>query len=99
MTTNIVDSFNAWLRKKQHQTIYELLIMHMDTLLAMLDNSMHGIEKLKSVVVIFSSFVPSPIILSYGIWWRDNCFGNLCIVVVRDMMNYMCIFMILSCFH
>ena len=88
MITNIVDSFNAWLRKKQHQTIYKLLIMHMDKLLAMLDNHMRGIENWKSmvvpkieeklmsnimsVVVIFSSFVPSPIILSHGIWWRGN---------------------------
>ena len=40
MTTNIVESFNAWLRDKRHQTIYTLLLMHMDKLVAMLDSHM-----------------------------------------------------------
>ena len=47
---NIVESFNAWLREKRHQTIYTLLLMHMDELVAMLDTHMHGTDKWKSVV-------------------------------------------------
>ena len=50
MTTNIVESFNVWLRDKRHQTIYTLLLMHMDKLVAMLDTHMHGTQKWKSVV-------------------------------------------------
>ena len=50
MTTNIVESFNAWLRNERHQTIYTLLLMHMDKLVAMLDTHMRGTEKWKSVV-------------------------------------------------
>ena len=41
MTTNIVESFNAWLREEHHQTIYTLL-MRMDKLVGMLDTHMHG---------------------------------------------------------
>ena len=33
MTTNIVKSFNAWLKEEHHQTIYMLLLMHMDKLI------------------------------------------------------------------
>ncbi|RVW37815.1 hypothetical protein CK203_087862 [Vitis vinifera] len=40
MTTNIAESFNAWLREECHQTIYTLLMMHMDKLVAMLDTHM-----------------------------------------------------------
>ena len=50
MKTNITESFNAWLREEQHQTIYTLLLMHMDKLIAMLDTHMWGTEKWKSVV-------------------------------------------------
>ena len=50
MTTNIVESFNAWLREERHQTIYTLLMMHMDKLVAMLDTHMRGKDKWKSVV-------------------------------------------------
>ena len=50
MTTNIVESFNVWLRDKRHQTIYTLLLMHMDKLVAMLDTHMRGTQKWKSVV-------------------------------------------------
>ncbi|XP_034680770.1 uncharacterized protein LOC117910734 [Vitis riparia] len=50
MTTNIAESFNAWLREKRHQTIYTLLLMHMDKLVAMLDTHMRGTQKWKSVV-------------------------------------------------
>ncbi|KAL6333931.1 hypothetical protein AAG906_039345 [Vitis piasezkii] len=50
MTSNIAESFNAWLRDERHQTIYTLLLMHMDKLVAMLDTHMRGIEKWKSVV-------------------------------------------------
>ncbi|XP_059593539.1 uncharacterized protein LOC109122719 [Vitis vinifera] len=50
MTTNIVESFNAWLREERHQTIYTLLMMHMDKLVAMLDTHMCGTDKWKSVV-------------------------------------------------
>ena len=49
MTTNIVESFNAWLRNERHQTIYTLLLMHMDKL-AMLDTHMRGTQKWKSMV-------------------------------------------------
>ncbi|RVW91753.1 hypothetical protein CK203_045927 [Vitis vinifera] len=42
MTTNIAESFNAWLREERHQTIYTLLMMHMDKLVAMLDTHMRG---------------------------------------------------------
>ncbi|KAL6315450.1 hypothetical protein AAG906_000742 [Vitis piasezkii] len=38
MTTNIAEAFNAWLREERHQTIYTLLLMHMDKLVAMLDS-------------------------------------------------------------
>ncbi|WJZ96735.1 hypothetical protein VitviT2T_015388 [Vitis vinifera] len=50
MTTNIAKSFNAWLREERHQTIYTLLMMHMDKLVAMLDTHMRGTDKWKSVV-------------------------------------------------
>ena len=41
MTTNIAKPFNVWLREKCHQTIY-MLLMHMDKLVAILDNHMRG---------------------------------------------------------
>ncbi|RVW14793.1 hypothetical protein CK203_091052 [Vitis vinifera] len=44
------ESFNAWLREERHQTIYTLLMMHMDKLVAMLDTHMRGTDKWKSVV-------------------------------------------------
>ena len=50
MTTNIAEFFNAWLREERHQTIYTLLLMHMDKLVAMLDTHMRGTDKWKSVV-------------------------------------------------
>ena len=50
MTTNIIESFNAWLREERHQTIYMLLLIHIDKLVAMLDTHMHGTYKWKSVV-------------------------------------------------
>ena len=50
MKTNIVESFNAWLREECHQTIYTLLLMHMDKLVVMLDTYMCGTKKWKSVV-------------------------------------------------
>ena len=50
MTTNIVESFNAWLREECHQTIYTLLLMHMDKLATMLDTHMRGTNKWKSMV-------------------------------------------------
>ena len=50
MTTNNVESFNAWLKEERHQTIYTLLLMHMDKLVSMLDTHMHGIKKWKNVV-------------------------------------------------
>ena len=49
MKTNIIASFNTWLRDERHQTIYTLLLMHMDKL-AMLDTHMRGTQKWKSVV-------------------------------------------------
>ncbi|RVW97995.1 hypothetical protein CK203_029089 [Vitis vinifera] len=42
MTTNIAEAFNAWLREERHQTIYTLLLMHMDKLVGMLDTHMRG---------------------------------------------------------
>ena len=45
MTSNIAESFNAWLRDEHHQTIYTLLLMHMDKLVAMLYTHMRGTEK------------------------------------------------------
>ena len=50
MTTNIAESFNSWLREKCHQTIYTLLLMHMDKLVGMLTNHISETEKWKSVV-------------------------------------------------
>ncbi|RVW13602.1 hypothetical protein CK203_088780 [Vitis vinifera] len=50
MTSNIPESFNAWLRDEHHQTIYTLLLMHMDKLVAMLDTHMRGTQKWKRVV-------------------------------------------------
>ncbi|WJZ99969.1 hypothetical protein VitviT2T_018371 [Vitis vinifera] len=50
MTTNIAESFNVWLREERHQTIYTLLMMHMDKLVAMLDTHMRDTDKWKSVV-------------------------------------------------
>ncbi|RVW84418.1 hypothetical protein CK203_040615 [Vitis vinifera] len=50
MTSNIAEAFNAWLREERHQTIYTLLLMHMDKLVAMLDTHMRGTQKWKSVV-------------------------------------------------
>ena len=50
MTTNIAESFNAWLRNERHQTIYTLLLMHMDKLVAMWDTHILGTQKWKSVV-------------------------------------------------
>ncbi|RVW28083.1 hypothetical protein CK203_105337 [Vitis vinifera] len=50
MKTNIAESFNACLREERHQTIYTLLLMHMDKLIAMLDTHMRGTDKWKSVV-------------------------------------------------
>ena len=42
MTTNIAKSSHVWLREERHQTIYTLLLMHMDELVTMLDNHMRG---------------------------------------------------------
>ncbi|KAL6326042.1 hypothetical protein AAG906_000917 [Vitis piasezkii] len=50
MTTNIAESFNACLREERHQTIYTLLLMHMDKLIAMLNTHMRGTNKWKSAV-------------------------------------------------
>ena len=50
MTTNIAEAFNAWLREEHHQTIYTLLLMHMDKLVVMLNTHMRGTEKWKSMV-------------------------------------------------
>ena len=50
MTTNIAESFNAWLKYECHQTIYMLLLMHMDKLVGMLDTHMRSTKKWKSVV-------------------------------------------------
>ena len=50
MTTNIVDSFNSWLREEHHQTIYTLLLMHMDKLVWMLTNHISETEKWRSIV-------------------------------------------------
>ena len=50
MTSNIAESFNAWLRDERHQKIYTLMLMHMDKLVAMLDTHMHGTQKWKSVI-------------------------------------------------
>ena len=50
MTTNIAESFNAWSRDERHQTIYTLLLMQMDKLVAMLDTHMRGTQKWKNVV-------------------------------------------------
>ncbi|RVX01277.1 hypothetical protein CK203_031349 [Vitis vinifera] len=44
------ESFNAWLREERHQTIYTLLLMDMDKLVAMLDTHMRGTDKWKSMV-------------------------------------------------
>ena len=30
MTTNLVESFNAWLKKECHYTIFNLVMTHMD---------------------------------------------------------------------
>ena len=45
MTTNIVESFKSWLRKEHHQTIYTLLLMHIDKLVGMLTNHISHTEK------------------------------------------------------
>ena len=50
MITNIVESFNSWLREDRHQTIYTLLLMHMDKLVGMLTNHFNETKKWKSVV-------------------------------------------------
>ena len=50
MTTNIVKSYNSWLREERHQTIYTLLLMHMDKFVQMLTNHISETEKWKSVV-------------------------------------------------
>ncbi|RVW66874.1 hypothetical protein CK203_064248 [Vitis vinifera] len=47
---DLVRSFNVWLREERHQTIYTLLMMHMDKLVAMLDTHMRDTDKWKSVV-------------------------------------------------
>ena len=50
MTTNITKSFNSWLREEHNQTIYTLLLMHMDKLVGMLTNHISENEKWKSAV-------------------------------------------------
>ena len=50
MTTNMVESFNSWLKEECHQTIYTLLLKHMDKLAGMLTNHISEIGKWKSVV-------------------------------------------------
>ena len=50
MTTNIAESFNSWLREERHQTIYALLLMHMDKLVGMLTSHINETTKWKSVV-------------------------------------------------
>ena len=47
MTTDIVESFHSWLRKERHQTIYTLLLMHIDKLIGMLTNHINETKKLK----------------------------------------------------
>ena len=49
-TTNTAKSFNVWLRDERHQTIYTLLLMHMDKLVGILDTHIRGTEKWKSMV-------------------------------------------------
>ena len=50
MTTNIVESFNSWLREERHQAIYTLLFMHMDKLVGLLTNHIIETKKWRSVV-------------------------------------------------
>ena len=50
MTTNIAESFNSWLREERHQTIYTLLLTHMDKLVGMLTNHINASKKWRSVV-------------------------------------------------
>ena len=45
MTTNIAESFNSWLREECHQTIYTLLLMHVDKLVEMLTNHISHIKR------------------------------------------------------
>ena len=52
MTTNIAEFFNVWLKEESHQTIYTLLLIHMDELVAMLYTHMSGTEKWKSLVIL-----------------------------------------------
>ena len=48
--TNIIESFNLWLRDKCHQTIYTLLLTHMDQLVGMLTKHINETKKWRSVV-------------------------------------------------
>ena len=50
MTTNIAESFKSWLREERHQTIYQLLLMHMDKLVGLLTNHITKTKKWRSVV-------------------------------------------------
>ena len=50
MTTNIAESFNSWLREECYQTIYTLLLMHMDKLVGFLTNHITQTKKWRSVV-------------------------------------------------
>ena len=50
MITNIVESFKSWLREERHQTIYSLLLNHMDKLVGMLTNHIIHTKKWKSLV-------------------------------------------------
>ena len=47
MTTSIVESFNVWLKDEYYQTIYMLLLMHMDKLIGMLDTHMRSTKKME----------------------------------------------------
>ena len=47
MTTNIAESFNSWLREERHQTIYTLLLAHMDNLVGMLTNHISHTENVE----------------------------------------------------
>ena len=50
MTTNIAESFNSWLREERYQTIYTLLLMHIDKLVGFLTNHITQTKKWRSVV-------------------------------------------------
>ena len=50
MTTNLAESFNAWLKEERHYTIFNLVMTHMDKFAHLACDHMGTIENWKALI-------------------------------------------------